>query len=136
MKHLIKIKLVRVAYSEHGTFGVLIENDIAFAVTLERPWKNNKRGISCIPAANYICQRTDKATHKNVFEIMHVPNRSDILFHKGNIIDHSEGCILIGEQFGILRGIPAITHSGIGYNEFMEKLTNLNLFELEIVGEF
>ena len=41
--------LKRIALTERGTFGVLLDNGVPFAVTLEREWMNNEPSVSCIP---------------------------------------------------------------------------------------
>lgn len=102
------------------TFGVLLQEDqIPFALTLERPWKDNQRSISCIPAGAYTCKRVTSPKFGVTFEVLNVPGRQEILFHKGNIQEDSHGCILIGEQFGVLLNKPAILAAKEGFEEFM-----------------
>ena len=43
------LKLVRVTTGMDGTFGVLIKDGVPLCVTLELPWRDNERSISCIP---------------------------------------------------------------------------------------
>jgi hypothetical protein len=124
--------LKRVAANEYGTFGVLINNNVPFAVTLERPWNNNQRNISCIPTGRYVCKRVQSPKFGNTFEITNVTGRSHILFHKGNLDDDTHGCILIGEEYGKLKGEPAILASKKGFNEFKEILERENSFDLII----
>ncbi len=126
------ITLNRIAENKDGTFGVLIDWDTPFALTLERLWLNNEPMISCIPFGEYMCQRVVTPKHGEVFEVLHVPNRSAILFHKGNVMEQTEGCILVGEQFESLEGKTAVLHSGKGFGEFMERLTGLDEFKLLI----
>ncbi len=41
-------------YFPHGTFSFLCdENGNAILKTVERPWKNNAAGISCVPEGTY-----------------------------------------------------------------------------------
>ena len=115
--------LRRVVFNSHGTFGVLIDDEgIPFALTLENPWEGNKPNISCIPAHQYVCKRIKSPKFGHTFEITNVEDRTHILFHKGNTSKDTHGCILIGEQFEYINGIPGIAHSGKGYDEFMKKL--------------
>ena len=65
-----------------------------------------------------------------------VRSRSNILFHKGNIDDDSHGCILVGEQFGILGGSPAIQASREGFEEFKSLTFGVNEFMLNIFNCF
>src|SRR5690349_801135 len=127
------MKLVRVSKATSATYGVLLQGDIPFAVTLERPWQNNEQGVSCIPAGEYQCQRVNSPKFGDTFEVMNVPNRSAILFHKGIIDDDSHGCILVGEAFNQVLGKPGITGSGDGFAEFLSLLRMANNFPLSIV---
>jgi len=124
--------LKRIAETINATFGVLIHNGVPFTLTLENPWKNNKRDISCIPAGNYNCKRYQAPSHGNTFRIMNVSNRGCILFHKGNRDENTLGCILVGEKYGVLGGEPAILASGDGFTEMMEKLKDVDEFTLTI----
>lgn len=74
--------------------------------TLEKPWLNNKTGVSCIPDGKYKVKKwheTDaKAAGKRVdynhFELT-VPNRVAILIHVGNRVDQIHGCLLVGDHY-------------------------------------
>ena len=126
-----KFNLIRL--SEAGpTFGVLLDEKLPFAVTLERQWMMNERGVSCIPAREYICKRVKSPRFGDTFEVTNVPERSEILFHKGNLVDDTHGCIVLGEQFGQLDGKNAILSSGPAFTEFMERLKDEVSFYLEI----
>ncbi len=125
-------KLVRVAYIEDGTFGVLLDEETPFCLTLEREWKENRRGESCIPTAIYSCSRLISPKFGNTFEICNVPNRSHILFHKGNIEDDSHGCVILGEEYGKYKNKIAILSSGRAFSEFWNRLKGLWNFELEV----
>ena len=105
-------KLVRVAYIPDGTFGVLFDEDIPFALTLEREWNDNKRGESCIPTGTYLCRRVQSPKFGDTFEVCDVPDRSSILLHGGNIEDDSHGCILIGEMYEKYKGKIAVLVRG------------------------
>lgn len=89
-----------------GMVGVLMMNEYQrpFAVTLELPWENNTRHVSCIPSGRYIVVPYSGTKFKDVFIIPNVPGRSDILIHCGNTTDDTGGCILIGEQFEPTKG--------------------------------
>lgn len=64
--------------------------------TLELPWLNNQRNISCIPQGRYdVVPRTSKRFGKH-FHIKDVENRKWILIHSGNYYTDIRGCILIG----------------------------------------
>jgi len=124
--------LKRIAYIPDGTFGVLFDGDIPFCLTLEREWKNNKKGESCIPTGRYICKRFQSPKFGNTFEITDVFGRTYILFHKGNIEDDSHGCVITGEEYGEYKGKIAVLSSGKAFNEFILRTTGINTFYLII----
>ena len=68
--------------------------------TLELPYKDNQRNISCIPAGKYKV-RLRLARESATRDYLHllvkdVPNRDYILFHIGNKNSDTKGCILVG----------------------------------------
>ena len=107
----------RVWESKSGIFGVMIDlkKDQVFATTLE----NDEYAI---PPGMYQLKKYSSAKYPKTFEVVGVPGRTKILLHKGNIEDHSKGCILIGEQF---EG-DAILQSGKGFKEFMNRIGKTN----------
>lgn len=92
----------------------------------------NARGISCIPASTYLVIRVLSPKHGNTFQVQAVPNRDGINFHKGNLWDDTEGCILVGEQFEPVKGQPGIVASTAGFAQFLELLKGHDEFELTI----
>ena len=125
--------LLRISGIPDGMFGVLKdEKDVPFAVTAENRWYGNQRNISCIPGGAYVCERVKSPKFGNTFQVNNVPNRTHILFHRGNTHHDTKGCILVGEEFGRLRGVTAVLHSGKGYREFMSKLSGEDSFNLVI----
>jgi len=127
-------KLVRIAYIRDGTFGVLFDDLTPFCLTLEREWLNNIRNVSCIPEGKYVCGRVDSPKFGQTFMVGLVPSRSYILFHKGNIEDDSHGCIILGEEYGELKGKIAVLSSGKAFKEFQERLKTVENFNLEIIN--
>jgi len=127
------ITLKRIAQIEDATYGVLLDDGLPFALSLERAWKNNEVGKSCIPKGTYICKRVQSPKFGDTFEVTGVPGRSAILFHKGNINDDSHGCILVGEQFNPVLGKNGIVASAEGFTEFLRRLSGLQQFTLTIV---
>lgn len=130
---MLKLKLKRIANTNDGTFGVLLDKGVPFCLTLERPWLDNRVGESCIPGGTYICKRINSPKFGITFEVTNVPGRSHILFHKGNIMDDSHGCIIVGEQFEYINGRNGVLASGKAFNELMSRLKGYNEFELTIV---
>ena len=130
----MNIKLLRLTKSGTiPTFGVLLREDgIPFALALERPWLDNQRSVSCIPAGTYRAIRHVSPRFGETFWIQDVPGRSEILFHKGNIDDDSHGCILVGEQFDPVKGEDGIVASAQGFEQFMALQAGNDEFTIEI----
>jgi len=127
--------LKRVASNFDGTFGVLIDGAgvVPFALTLEDQWKNNQKNISCIPHGYYTCRRVISPRFGETFEVLEVPGRTHILFHSGNTHEHTQGCILVGEEFGYLGPTISILSSRRGFAEFMHRLEGIEEFSLAVL---
>lgn len=118
-----QVRIIRVEENfTHGTFGVLLLNTSAFCVTLEPPDILNEQNLSSIPAQQYMVEMTTSPKYGNVYEIQNVPGRSHCLFHAGNTEEHTEGCILLGRNFGRLGVDRAILCSGATLAEFHQAL--------------
>jgi len=95
----MQIKLARFKYTKDRTLGLLMLPDPhAMFFTLEPPWKENAKSISCIPNGQYFCHPQTTQKFGFTWEVQDVPGRSDILFHIGNYPKDTTGCILLGED--------------------------------------
>ena len=127
------ITLKRITDNKKIVQGVLVYDNLAFAVTLELPDLNNKNSISCIPHGKYECFRRYSPSRKyEVFELKDVPGRTHVQIHMGNLRRHSKGCIIVGEQFDYLEGKPAVLSSKKGFDELMSMLRGEDKFILNI----
>lgn len=84
--------------------------------TLELPWKENKRAISCIPEGTYrvIKQEPKPDRPYSYFRLPEVPGRSGILIHRGTNPSHSKGCILVASRFTNVESMePVLSESAI-----------------------
>jgi hypothetical protein len=126
--------LQRVGGGKNLTQGVLktASDDIAFAVTLELPWRDNQRQISRIPAGKYLCKRVNSPKFGNTFEITGVKGRGDILFHGGNTADNTLGCVLVGHGFDNVGNKPGIVQSQKEFKEFLALQAKVNEFWLTV----
>lgn len=115
-----------------GTFGVLKINKRVFCVTLEPPDKLNLKSKSSIPAQQYICNQVNSPKFGLTYEVANVPGRSYILFHAGNTVEDSSGCILLAQYFGKLRGNRAVLNSGQTFANFMKNMEDYERFHLTI----
>lgn len=126
-----KVEITR-KYTPDRTFGFLTLDNVAICVTLELPWMGNLRGQSCIPEGNYKSIICNSPKFGKTFKVVNVPERDDILFHKGNIVRDSRGCILIGQYFGELRGEPGILNSRPALEFFLRVMIGEGAFDLTI----
>lgn len=113
----------------------IFEDDVEVkrCVTLERPWLDNAKNISCIPEGTYDCVPHDSVSHPNTYRVLNVPNRTAILLHSGNYPRHSAGCVLVGSDFGDIDGdgIDDITASNKAVEELYDTIGDNN-FKLVI----
>jgi hypothetical protein len=67
--------------------------------SLELPDNGNLKNVSCIPEGKYEVSKIYSPTKGKCFLLNSVPNRSEIMIHKGNYKDDTRGCILVGSFF-------------------------------------
>ena len=98
---VVNLLIIRDTFTENSTIGELFINGERFCDTLENPWLNNQRNISCIPAGQYKVRLRlprESATRDYLHLLVQdVPNRDYILFHIGNTAKDTSGCILVGQ---------------------------------------
>ena len=97
---MINLLLIRDTFSKESTIGELFLNGERICDTLENPWQDNQRNISCIPEGIYPV-RLRLPRESGTRDYLHllvqeVPNRDWILFHRGNTAKDTSGCILVG----------------------------------------
>lgn len=138
------IKLVRY-YTPLGTWGELTarkRDDSEFTCyTMEKRWYANKRAASCIPEGEYslklraspMVKRTSKGRYEKGWEVTAVPGRDFIMFHPGNYVRNSDGCILVGSS------IACISHEGLmvtasqdTFDKFMKFLDDAEPWSIHI----
>ena len=117
---------------KYGTFGVMKLNKEVFCVTLEPPDIENTKNISSIPAQQYLCRRIISPKYSECFEIQDIPNRDHVLFHAGNVVEHTKGCVILAEHYGKLQENRAILNSGNTFKKFMKLMEGYNEFHLTI----
>lgn len=121
-------------YKKGGTLGKLILPSGFTICSLERPWLNNKTNVSCIPEGIYHCkwiERSASGKYKKVWHVQNVPGRSGILFHVGNYIRHTLGCILPGMRHNNL----SVGYSLTGLNKMRKELSGKD-FTLLIISKY
>lgn len=131
----MKLILTRLAETPDETYGVLrTEHGEMLAVTLEHPWRDNKRMVSRIPAGTYVVFRRFSPKRRYfLWEIRFVRGRSNIQIHIGNTTADTDGCILVGLTTGILGGKLAVLRSRDAFKLLMNKTAMVDSFELEVI---
>jgi len=112
--------------------------------TLEPPWANNQRRISCIPVGVYtakylptskfptLARRAPWYTGK-LWELTDVPDRSEVKFHHGTTVADTEGCPLVGLEItksGINKSVKALESLHLVLSPFESGAVTVNVFEL------
>jgi hypothetical protein len=98
----MKLTITRTQETANCTFGVFDLDGLPLGVTLEPPWLNNQRDISCIPCGTYKGKKHSGTEFSDVWEICDVPGRDEILIHNGNFRRDTKGCPLVGRSRGII----------------------------------
>jgi hypothetical protein len=129
---MIILELARLEESSEGTFGVLRLDKQVFCMTLEPQDLLNKPNESSIPAQQYLCERWRSPKYGRTWIVKDVPGRTGILIHPGNLAEDTEGCILLGESVGKLRGTRAVKNSGKTFNNFMIATADEEVLHLTI----
>jgi hypothetical protein len=95
-------------YFPEGTNGKLECEGQLISYTIELPWKNNERRVSCIPEGEYFIEKRYSHKFKWHLHVLGVDNRNFILFHPANnALKELNGCIapvtkLSGPGLGLL----------------------------------
>ena len=96
----VNLLIIRNTFTEVSTIGKLYLNGEWLCDTLENPYLDNQRNISCIPAGEYpvrlrVARESATKDYLHLL-VMDVPNRDLILFHIGNKSSDTRGCVLVG----------------------------------------
>ena len=97
-----EIFINRVFQNDHKTLsvaGVMNEPDYLYEfTTIELPWRDNTRGISCIPEGTYQGESILKSNNKYAILLKDVPDRDGIFISSANFVRQLEGCISPGTK--------------------------------------
>lgn len=96
----MELELIRI-YSPEGTNGEL---GLKICKTIELPWLQNQRSVSCIPEGRYELKKRFTKKHNLHLLVLDVPGRDGILIHPANnALNELRGCIA-----------PVTIHTGSG----------------------
>lgn len=113
------MRLIRDDQNAVRTLGAMFDGDVRFCETLELPWRDNQRGISCIPEGTYECKLAWSPSRKRkVYWLQNVPGREAVQIHIGNFTKDIRGCILVGTT----RNKNSIGASRVAFDKFMERM--------------
>jgi len=119
-----------------GVFYLLGTNDSVIAKwdCLELPWLDNQRRVSCIPTGTYKARKHNSPKFGESLWLQDVPNRSEILVHKGNYHFDILGCILIGRFLKDINndGLIDVVESTKAIKELLSYLKDIDGIMIEI----
>ena len=122
------LRLIRNPSVDHVTFGTLCVDDVMECLTLEDEIRE-RRGVpvsewkvpgqTAIPAGRYLMRLTMSRRFRCVLPLLEdVPGFSGVRIHTGNVIDDTDGCILVGRRTSGTR----IAESRLAFRELMATL--------------
>jgi hypothetical protein len=129
----VNLLIIRETFTEVSTIGNLYLNGEWLCDTLELPYRDNQRGVSCIPAGQYKV-RLRTARESSTRDYLHlliedVKDRTYILFHRGNAAKDTRGCILVG----IGREQDLVKNSTLAMGLLMKEILNLGGTNINLI---
>ena len=122
---MINLLLIRDTFSKESTIGELFLAGERICDTLENPWLDNQKNISCIPEGEYpvrLRYPRESATRDYIHLLVKdVKDRDYILFHIGNTAKDTSGCILVG--LGSQQNV--VNNSRLAMDLLMKEIINL-----------
>lgn len=134
---IMNLILTRTDFTENGIFSTLCDTDgNQIAVTLEHAYDSGNGDGSYlpkIPVGTFTCKRSQHRLEGmtqdfTTFQVMDVPNHTNILFHWGNFNKDSDGCILLGNE----RNGDMIMNSKTTFSTFMALQDGVDEFTLVV----
>ena len=101
----MRIQLIRDSDDGVCTLGRMYCEGDFMCYTIERPWKNNERRVSCIPEGTYPLTTKEYGRfwdkyNKPIPILEDTDPRSEILIHPANYAKDLAGCIALGDSKG------------------------------------
>jgi len=132
-KDKINLLLIRDTFTEESTVGELFINGERICDTLENPYLDNQRNISCIPEGEYPVRlrlARESATRDYLhLLIQDVPNRDFILVHRGNFPSQTQGCLLVG--LGTQQNV--VNNSRLAMDLLIKEILNLGGTNINLI---
>lgn len=136
------MKLLVLERQEHSDKSIIgsfyIDGDFE-CYSLELPWRDNQRSISCIPSGIYKLVPHKYKGKTNTFALVNDDlkihhyeqgdsKRSTILIHYGNKPEDIDGCILTGKE----KLTDEVRNSKAALIDLVKKIKKLGITEIEI----
>jgi len=138
----MKVTLHRYYGDTYCTLGIMSIEGLEDPIfhTIEKPWLNNEKFVSCIPKGTYICKpffsQTLK-TYPEVWQVWNVPNRTFILIHVANRADQLEGCIATGLSAGYMKDKSGVLRKAVlnsmNAMDDIKRILGYTEFKLDII---
>mgnify|MGYP003678392897 FL=1 len=130
---MINLLLIRDTFSKESTIGELFLNGERICDTLENPWQDNQRNISCIPEGVYpvrlrLARESASRDYLHLL-VQDVPNRDFILVHRGNFPSQTQGCVLVG--LGTQQDV--VNNSTLAMDLLMKEIINLGGTNINLI---
>ena len=129
----INLLIIRDTFTDESTIGELFINGERFCDTLELPYRDNQRSVSCIPTGEYdvrLRYPRESATRNYLhLLVQNVKDRSYILFHRGNTAKDTRGCILVGQ--GSQQNL--VHNSTLAMDLLMKEIINLGGTNIKLI---
>lgn len=141
----MNLLLVRYSYAPTEAEGILYAPPLEPLYTMEQPWVGGKAHpsgkpfYSCVPEGEYELVPFKRSNGQEVWALINESlgvylnpadrqydwQRSACLIHPGNVVGHTQGCILPGLSRGFLKGERAVLKSGFRAGYAMDLLSKL-----------
>ena len=124
------IRVDRYKFNKDNTISRMYVDDELFCFGIEDEKRNVKvKGETCIPDGVYELGTRWSPKFSSTFNhdmiwVKNVPNFDFILLHWGNTDDDTDGCYIIGDQLGIVKGQEAVLNSRATYKRLYAKVIN------------
>ena len=144
--------LHRERQTPYATYGRLRRADgTEVCVTIERPWVDldadgkRDRGVSRFVPGTYECFRRKVGTgHRtyDVFELLAVPDATNIQIHIANLPTDLEGCVGLGTAFGQVQKhpsdppMPGVIGSTAAHGRWLTENAGCDTLTLVVLDEF
>jgi hypothetical protein len=129
----INLLILRDTFTSESTLGELFINGERFCDTLELPYRDNQRSVSCIPTGEYKVRMRyprESATREYLhLLIQEVKDRQFILFHRGNSAKDTRGCILVGQT----RKQDFVGNSTLAMDLLLKEIINLGGTNINLI---